>query len=129
RWLGAGVCLAGFVAGQIIDYRFADAMIGLGFISFLAHFPAGERGLNARVDHTLASGSYSMYVIHLPLVAFVCLLFNQAGFLPVGGVPLSLLLAGMIGVAATVVGSVCVLYYWLFERNTGALRRGLLEPR
>lgn len=130
RWVGLVVCLGGFVAGLHIDYRFADLLIGAGFISFLACYPRGERGINHRLDQTMASGSYSLYVIHLPLIAFVCLMFNRAGLLPNGGAPISPLMIAMLLTAAAIVAATCCVYYWLFERNTDALRRVLLrKPR
>jgi len=129
RRLGGLVCLAGFVLAFKINYRFADAFIGFGLASVLARFPPGERGLNPRLDRVLASGSYSLYVTHLPIMAFLCMLFYQHGWLTRTGAASSLTLVAMLGLATLLVITVSILSYWLFERRTEALRQWLRGPK
>jgi peptidoglycan/LPS O-acetylase OafA/YrhL len=125
RWLGALVCLLGFVAEFKINYRFADAIIGLGAISFLACFPRGERGLDRGLDATLAGGSYSLYVIHLPLVAFLSMVFNERGLLLPGGAPLGMTGLGMFAAMTVVTLAFVVVFHRAFEANTDHLRAWL----
>ena len=127
RWAGALVCILGFAPAFRLDYHFRDMLIGFGFIAFLARFPPGERGLHPVLDRVLASGSYSLYVTHLPVLAFVCLLFSEAGLLTQDGGAANLHLVAMLGAAAVPIGAVCVLFYGLFERHTDALRRRLVQ--
>ena len=126
RWAGLGVCVAGFLLLPRIDYRVADALIGFGFIAFLARFPEGERGLGPRVDKTLASASYSLYVTHLPVVALACLGFIQAGWLHAGGEVIGVRSLAMLAAISVVSLAVSVVFYALFERNTDRLRRAML---
>jgi peptidoglycan/LPS O-acetylase OafA/YrhL len=125
RWAGAAVAVLGFGLSARIDYHFSDVLIGFGFVAFLARFPEGERGLNPALDRALASASYSLYVTHLPVVAFVCLLFMGTGALTPDGATSGLGLAIMLAATAITVGAVCAIFYLLFERNTDALRRRL----
>ena len=122
RWAGAGLCLAGFVAQFHINYRFADPLIGLGAASFLALYPQGERGLKPALDRTLAGGSYTLYIIHLPVLAFVTMLFNRQGWLLAGGAPMGWSALAMSVGAALAVGVVTVAFHRLFEARTDQLR-------
>jgi peptidoglycan/LPS O-acetylase OafA/YrhL len=129
RWSGAAACAAGFVLGLYINYRLADVLIGLGAASFLSQFPPGERGLNPKLDRSLSGGSYSLYVIHMPILAFLAMLYNERGLLPRGGVPMTWVsLAMMAGVVVTV-GVAALVFHRLFEANTDALRRRLSRTR
>jgi peptidoglycan/LPS O-acetylase OafA/YrhL len=128
RWSGAAACIAGFVLGLYINYRLADVLIGFGAASFLSQFPPGERGLNSKLDRSLSGGAYSLYVIHMPILAFLAMLYNERGLLPLGGVAMTWIgLAMMAGVVATV-GLCALIFHRLFEANTDVLRR-LLSRR
>ncbi len=130
RWAGALICVAGFVVSFRINYRFADVLIGLGAASFLCLFPRGERGFKAGMDQALASGSYTLYVIHLPILAFITLFYNGVGWLPVGGAPISATSMGMYAGMAAIVGLWVVIFQRLFESRTEALRAALSpKPR
>jgi peptidoglycan/LPS O-acetylase OafA/YrhL len=129
RWLGAAVCVAGFVAEFHINYRLADAVIGLGAISFLSLFPQGERGVGRALDRRLAGASYSLYVVHLPILAFLTMLYNERGLLPAGGAPIGWTSGGMLLAAAAVVGLMTLAFHLLFEANTDRLRGWLASPR
>jgi peptidoglycan/LPS O-acetylase OafA/YrhL len=126
--LGAGACALGFGLASSLDYHFCDALIGFGAAAFLSRFPPGERGLNARFDSALAGASYSLYVTHLPVTAFVCMLLVQAGVLTPAGLPLGSTLALVIGCLVLTASGTCVIFYLLFERRTDALRRLLSKP-
>jgi peptidoglycan/LPS O-acetylase OafA/YrhL len=127
RWGGAIVCVLGLGLSLRINYRLSDALIGFGFAAFLCLYPVGERGLWPPLDRTLAGASYSLYVTHLPVVAFVCMLFVRAGLLQAGGVAPGWGLAGMLAAGAAGVSVACLVSYSLFERRTEVLRGLLLR--
>jgi peptidoglycan/LPS O-acetylase OafA/YrhL len=129
RWLGLMVCIAGFAILPKVGYRVADALIGFGFIGFLAYFPAGERGPAPRLDKTLASASYSLYIVHLPIVAMVLLLFLRAGWLHLGGEPVGVRSLVMLAACFVAVFSVAAVFSAAFEHSTEALRRTLLGAK
>ena len=125
RWIGLVIGVVGFVLLPRIGYRFADALIGFGLISFLARYPRDERGLWRPLDETLASASYSLYVTHLPVVAFLCLVFIRLGWLHAGGERLGLDSLGMLAGLAATAFAVSAAFSALFEHNTDRLRRRL----
>ncbi len=122
RWLGLPVCAAGVLISPLIGYRLADPLIGFGFAFFLSAWPKGETGLNAAADLKLAQHSYSLYVIHLPVVAFVAFLFYRAHLLTAAQLapgPLALL---EVTVALGAAAAATIAFERLFERRTDALR-------
>lgn len=126
RWLGLPVCAFGFLIAPIIGYRLADPFIGFGFAFFLSAYSATERGFHPRFDRFLADRSYSLYVIHLPIAAFLWLILNRAGILAWGGVPAGPAAWGANLLILAVVATVVSLFHWLFESNTAWLRNLLL---
>jgi peptidoglycan/LPS O-acetylase OafA/YrhL len=125
RWFGAAVCVAGFAAEFRFNYRLADAVIGLGAIGFLCLFPKGERGLDRALDRKLAGVSYTLYLTHLPVLAFASMMFNERGLLPAGGAPIGWAGAGMMAASGVVVGLTTLVFHLLFEANTDRLRAAL----
>jgi peptidoglycan/LPS O-acetylase OafA/YrhL len=125
RWAGAGVCLLGFGLGLKIDYHLADAVIGLGFAAFLCRWPSGERGLNLKLDHAFAAASYSLYVTHLPVIAFVGMVFVQIGWLGSHGAASGPHLMIMLATALLASGAAALMVHRLFERRTEQVRRWL----
>jgi peptidoglycan/LPS O-acetylase OafA/YrhL len=122
RWLGAALCVAGFLAEFHINYRFADAVIGLGAISFLSAFPKGERGVDRPLDRRLAGASYSLYVIHLPILAFLSMIYHEQGWLPAGGAQMGWTATGLLAAAVAVIAAATAMFHRLFEANTDRLR-------
>ena len=135
RWY-AVVSLAGFAlsmgisrVGLIADQLHADLLIGLCFALFMpamiAHAPTAH--WFERLSTGLSTISYSLYLTHFPLLAFVATIGLDNRQLPVDATGLTVFI-GML--------SVCMLYamlvYWLFERNTAQvadrLHRVLQNP-
>lgn len=127
RVLGLLIFGLGIMASPMIGYRLADVLIGFGFAIFLSSRSGTEKGLNADLDQRLANHSYSTYVIHLPILAFMAFWFNRAGWLPPGGVAPSLAVVGMFTAMMVAVGLVAILFERLFESRTDRLRQFLLR--
>ena len=127
RLIGLPVAVLGVLATPMIGYRLADPLIGFGFAFFLSAFPAGEKGFGEAFDRRLAQHSYSLYVIHLPVVAFVAFLFYRAGLLTTAQ-----LAPGPLGLAEVATALACAVlatmgFERLFEARTDALRGLLLR--
>jgi len=126
RWLGGLACLAGFGLAFHVNYRFSDLVIGFGASAFLSRFPAAERGIDRSLDHRLAGASYSLYVTHLPVLAFLCMLFHRAGLTQPAGVPFDWASVFLVMVAAIALNTLA--FHRFFESRTDAVR-GWLSSR
>ena len=127
RWLGGRLCVIGFALTLKLDHHYTDAVIGLGFVMFLSLYPVGERGWAPRLDHRLSAASYSLYLIHLPLIAFLCMALNNHGLLPLGGLPLGPTSLGLLAGLGLVVAAATAAFYLTFERHTVAVRKALSQ--
>lgn len=68
-----------------------------------------------------ADFSYTLYLVHFPLQAFLFFTLMGGTQLPFGASAMALLIAGFAGCLAY-----AALVWWLFERNTAWLRRSVL---
>jgi peptidoglycan/LPS O-acetylase OafA/YrhL len=74
-----------------------------------------------RMAQFLSSFSYTLYVVHVPLMLFFCAMFRLgAEFLSTHTMLLYCLLAVTILVISWI-------FYWMFERNTGLVRKYIEE--
>lgn len=133
RYAGLAVCIVGVLL-PILGRRGADPLIGIGFAVFLSSFPRDERGLNARFDRWMAGRSYSLYVTHLPVVAFIAFLANRAGWLPVERLSPGPASLGLIAMMLAAIALVAMAFHHLYESRTDDLRAWLtrslrLQPR
>ncbi|HEX8372225.1 MAG TPA: acyltransferase [Chthoniobacterales bacterium] len=123
---GGAVAILGFLASPVMEPRITDPLIGLSFAIFLAN-PIHLRGsLNRTADRVLAGFSYSLYIVHLPLMIFLMLLFVNAGIITTDRLELGLhgfWIWLVLMVAGTGLGA---LFGYLFENRTDEFRRFLL---
>ena len=97
-----------------------DTIIGIaaaGFVLVLARFDEATGAYRA-VARVLADGSYTMYLVHFPFMAFfaTAILHNEKFDASVSGYSIFV----GLGILTLVY---CYGIYWLFERQTGKLRR------
>jgi peptidoglycan/LPS O-acetylase OafA/YrhL len=116
----AGLLLAGtLLASRAELWLGNDFLIGLAFtamVPWLARAGAPST-LYRRVGFAISEFSYTLYVVHFPLLAFLYFRFVAPAQLPFG--------AGAIAVLAGVLLIVLVYawaVWWLFERNTDSVR-------
>lgn len=131
RWSGAVLCVGGLLAAPFVNAKLSIVMIGFGFAAFLSLFPKAERGIDGRADKLLAGFSYSFYVVHLPILAFLTLVFVKAGLIVPGGVAVGVVGWACLAVMMTAAVAVAYVFGRLFEDNTDRVRRRLraLQPR
>lgn len=121
RYAGLAVAIVGLLL-PMLGRRGTDPLVGIGFAVFLSSFPPGERGFNERFDRWMAGHSYSLYVTHLPVVAFIAFLANRAGWLPVERLPVNLSSLGLIAIMLSAIAIVALAFHHLFESRTDDLR-------
>ncbi len=123
-WLiGAGALSLGSLAASKTTSVFgSDAFIGFAFALWIVGLASTSREMPwvRRAGMALSDMSYTMYVVHFPLLAFVfyCYL-GGVQFQPSSGayVRFTLLLAGVLACSKVV--------WWCFERNTLLVRNRL----
>jgi peptidoglycan/LPS O-acetylase OafA/YrhL len=130
--VGIALAAAAFLLGGLHPYRAIDILLGLGFAVFLAQQSPGERGLSRRLDSRLANASYSLYVTHLSVMAFITMMLERAGLVSRAGLYVRTAddLVTAIGLSAImVIPAILIawLYARLFEDNTDNLRRFLAQ--
>ncbi|MDM0043404.1 acyltransferase [Variovorax dokdonensis] len=102
-----------------------DLAVGLGFCLLCIGLtqlrpPARGDALWVRASQGLSAFSYSLYLVHFPLVALIGAVFYGKRSMQLDAASLtqfSLWLLLLLGAG--------VLFYWLFERHTGALRNAM----
>ena len=124
RYAGLAVSIAGLML-PILGRRGADPLVGIGFAVFLSSFPRGERGLNARFDRWMAERSYSLYLTHLPVVAFIAFLANRTGWLPVERLSPGPASLGLMAIMLMVIALVALVFHHFYESRTGDVRAWL----
>ena len=97
-----------------------DLALGFSFAVLAFCWLRSRKSLAFKYERTaqfLSSFSYTLYVVHVPLMLFFCAMFQlSAEFLSTHTMMLYCLLAVIILVIAW-------LFYWMFERNTGLVRK------
>ena len=122
--VSAVVMAAGIVVSRASDPNLAsDLLVGVGFAGWLASRPRRRvgGGLGAAICRRLANGSYTLYLTHFPLAAFLScwLLNNRRMELTLAGFALFASVMAVLGAYAFVVAR-------LFEAHTGALQTYLI---
>jgi peptidoglycan/LPS O-acetylase OafA/YrhL len=124
---GGLIGLGAFLATPFADPRIVDPAEGLGMALLLAWPPVMNARLGLTLDRRLADISYSLYVVHMPVLTFVVFCLWRAGATPLARLPFGAAgLACWLGIclAALMVAS---LFSVVFERRTDALKRRLLR--
>ena len=125
--LGGAAALLAFLASPIINQRITDPAIGLGFGLFLTNKSQLGASLNRAMDHALAGFSYSLYIIHLPLMVFMMMLFVRAGITTPDRLDFGMRGVGIWLALIAVGGGAGYLFGLAFEKRTDDLRRFLLR--
>lgn len=124
RWISAvgwlGVMLSMALARRVsLPAPFVDSLLGLATATFLAgatsalvrgESPWSVRLLERRVSVRLGEMSYSLYLIHYPLLALVDLTLHQVSISPAARFLV------LIGMGGTVILGVTYAFHRLFER-------------
>ncbi|ACB95769.1 acyltransferase family protein [Beijerinckia indica] len=130
RWLarfGGVIAFLAFLASPIYSHRVTDPILGLGFAAFLTLPNVLRLSFNPAFDRGMANWSYSLYVIHEPVLLFVLFLFGQQALFDVAGLPLSWLGGGIFLAASGSALAVALLFGRLFEDRTDAFRLWLMR--
>lgn len=117
---GLAVLAAFLVYSRAYPGQFDDFIIGALFAATLPWLARGRTGFGwyRKVGFALSEMSYTLYLVHFPLLAWIYFVF----FAPVQWAPsassfamLALILVGVLAYAGSI--------WWLFERNTPIVRR------
>ncbi len=114
-----------FLTAPAVNFKGGDLIIGLGFALLFTNEAALNWKLNRSLDKTLANFSYSLYVIHMPVLVFMVFLFFQMGVTGLDGHFLSWTGLGLFLAASGVELSVAYLFGHCFERKTDDMKRML----
>lgn len=127
--LGALVCVAAVLLTPYLQFRVAEFLVTSGLALYLSRFDAPERNVATPWDRPLANFSYSLYLVHLPIMVFLTFVANRLGMLPpqglhIGMTSLTMILGGLVPAFA-----VAYLFGRMFEARTDRLRRWLQSRR
>lgn len=127
--LGGGVALLAVLASPLADQRLTFPLIGIGFALFVACPQLLKYSLFGEWDRKLADMSYSLYIVHLPVVTFACFVLSRAGIYSTARYPLGWAgIALWIGLCALAT-MVAAIFGHLFEARTDELRAAILKLR
>jgi len=124
--VGLVLGIAGLAIMPFANIKASIALEGLGFILLFAWPAAMQYRLNLKLDKILADLSYSLYVVHMPILTIIAFALWQEGLMP-----LSRFSSFGPGLAAwALMVTVCTGAAWLFsilfERRTDALKARLI---
>jgi peptidoglycan/LPS O-acetylase OafA/YrhL len=124
---GGWVALAAYVVSPVVNQRITDPIIGIGFALFLCNTDLLYASLNRSGDRMLAGFSFSLYIVHLPIMAFLMMLFVQAGLTSTAGLEVGA--KGVLIWMTLMVFSILIAWFFghTFERRTDDFRRFLLS--
>jgi peptidoglycan/LPS O-acetylase OafA/YrhL len=124
--IGGGVFCIALIASKIEKWMVSDYVVGITFALWMLSLPGRRRmpGWCSWVFTGLSEISYTLYVVHFPLLFFIAAVVldgrqwpaNGQGFLLFGGL-------------TVVVLAISVGMWWLFERNTDRVRKRLWDGR
>lgn len=120
RILGAGLFLGALVASKSGHWLGSNYGIGIAFAIWLLSLPGAWRmpAWLGKLVTGLSEISYTLYVVHFPLLFFVAAVVLKGKQFPADA--MGFLWFG--GLAAAVV-LISVVMWWLFERNTAWVRK------
>lgn len=121
----AAFALIAFIATDILNTGLSLFVIGIAFAALLTQRRFLRLSLNPRIDKTLADCSYSLYVTHMPVVAFLIFLSWRANLLPTSGLPFGVRFLALFSIIVGLALAVALAFERLFERNTARLRKAL----
>jgi len=99
---------------------FFDPVLGLSFVPLVAacSVRTGSHVIYSKLSAAASEFSYTLYLVHFPLMA--CLFFS---FMPGRQLPLSLFSLGVFASALFLVTLYSIAIWWCFERNTDKIRK------
>jgi peptidoglycan/LPS O-acetylase OafA/YrhL len=104
---------------------FFDPVLGLSFVPLVAacSVRAGSHGIYTKLSAAVSEFSYTLYLVHFPLMAFLFFIFMPGRQLTVNSHGFAL-----FGAALMMVMLYSVVIWFCFERNTDRLRK-LIEEK
>lgn len=121
----AAFAIIAFIATDILHTGLSLFIIGIAFAALLTQHRFLRLSLNPRIDKILADCSYSLYVTHMPVVAFLIFLCWRANLLPTSGLAFGVRFLALFSIIAVLALAVALAFERLFERNTARLRKVL----
>lgn len=120
------IALGVFIASPFLDQKIAAPIEGMALAGFLSCPSNLGKFLNRDVDRSLADMSFSLYLIHMPVMTFVVFIAWSSGWFPLerfqqfrAGIMLWVFVCSLsIGVAW--------LFWRFFESQTGRVRGMIL---
>lgn len=106
-----------FVVVRIGQFPYQDIMLGLATVALIISVKDMGAIWLERTAGFLSRISYTLYLVHLPMIVFIKSIFFED--VRMGGGILSLIKFGLLATLVTAI-SYCV--YWLFERNTDIVK-------
>jgi peptidoglycan/LPS O-acetylase OafA/YrhL len=131
-WIGGGVGLFFFLGHPAMHLKIDDLFIGLGVALLFVNPKVLNWRLHRSMDKALADFSYSLYVVHMPVLVFMVFLFFQMGVIGLEGLVLSWTGLSLFLAASAVEIAIAFSFGRVFERRTDDLKRSLaarLAPR
>jgi peptidoglycan/LPS O-acetylase OafA/YrhL len=102
-----------------------DTVLGLSFVPLVAacSVRGGGAGLYSRLSAAASEFSYTLYLVHFPIMAFLFFIF-----MPGRQVPVSSASIGVFGAILLLVILYAAVIWWCFERTTDSIRKSLKKP-
>lgn len=124
-WLGGATCATAFFLTPHLPFRLAEFLVAAGLALYLSRFDPAKKNIISGWERTFADFSYSLYLVHLPVIVFLAFIANRLGLLPPEGVAVSPLSIGMILSGLAPAFALAYIFGRLFEARTEPLRRWL----
>jgi peptidoglycan/LPS O-acetylase OafA/YrhL len=126
RVIGGGIFFGALIVSKMESWIGSDYLVGITFALWMLSLPGSSRmaGWRSWVVTGLSEISYTLYVVHFPLLFFIAAVVLKGRKWPANGQGF-LLFGGLI----VVVLAISVGMWWLFERNTDRVRKRLWGDR
>jgi len=123
--IGAAICVGGILGIWILPQRVEQLFVTVGLATYLSRFVRSENSKGTSFDRSLAGFSYSLYVVHVPILVFCAFQFNRLAQLPQDGLPVWAVAVELILACLFLVYAFSYLFSQAFEQRTDRMRKWL----
>jgi peptidoglycan/LPS O-acetylase OafA/YrhL len=123
--IGAVMCVGGILGIWILPQRVEQLLVTAGLATYLSRFVQSENSAATALDSSLAGFSYSLYIIHVPILVFCAFVFNRMAWLPKIGLPVGTEAIELIVACLLLVLPLSYLFSRMFEVRTDRMRKWL----